>query len=441
MVAKAVIKARAVLLFINLILAVFILAGCATKITIQVQRTPALDTKGIQRIAVMPFGGAYSSAAQHATDVAISNIQATNRFTLVSSNKINEVRRSRESLENYVDALFIGQITNISEDNSDQESSYKTKDGKVVTFITFTRTVSVEFTYYLERARDGSMLGPVTKKGDTSASADNSGALPSAASLANKIIDSQMSSLYRDLVPYTVTVQRAMEKESDKSLKQPMETALAYVKAGNYIAANKAYLDIWESYQSIAAAVNASILYEAIGETRTAANFMQQVYAATGSPLVSDTLARLNRELAEQAGVEQFDNSQTSAEKAANHAVNEVQKVVPAQAKLWIHNNSSSNQSLVNAVVDNMISAFIANRITVIERQMIDLVLKEQNFQLSGNVSDSDFVSIGNLAGANAVVIVNISGLGAERRLQLRVLDIRSGTVIMQSDTGNAWNL
>ena len=434
-------KGASVLQLVCVILAGFALAGCATKITLEVQRTPTLDTRDIKRIAVMPFGGSYSGAAQHATNVATNNIQATNQFTLVSYNRVNDARRSGESLENYVDALFVGQITNIGEKTSSQQGSYKDKDGNIRTYITYTREVSVNFTYHLERARDGSMIGPIMKSGYDSRSSQDSSSLPSAAALANSIIDAQLRYLYRDLVTHTVTVQRSMEKEPDKNLKEPMKTALAQVKAGSYIAANKAYIAIWESHKSVAAAVNASILYEAMGETQTAANFMQQVLEETGNPTARNVLARLNNELAQQAGVEQFDGAQSPVERVTNHAISEVQKVLPSNAKLWIHNNSASNQNLANDVIDNMISTFIKNGVAVVERQMIDMVLKEQNFQLSGNVSDRDFVSIGNLAGANTIVIIGITGSGTVRRLQLRVLDIKTGTVNMQSGTGDEWNL
>jgi hypothetical protein len=431
----------AVLQLACVILATLMLAGCATMIKLEVQRTPTLDTKGIERIAIMPFEG-NSSAAQYATTVATSNIQATNQFTLVSPSRINDVKRSGESLENYVDALFVGQITNAGSNTTSQQGSYRNRDGTVTTYTDYTIVATVSFTYHLERARDGSMIGPITKSGRISRTARNDpSALPSATALINNIIDNQLRYLNRDLVTHTITVQRKMEKDPDKNLKQPMEAALAQVKSGSYISANQAYLAIWESKKSVAAAVNASILYEALGETQTAAIFMRQVLDTTGSPMARDALARLNNELAQQAGVEQFDEAQTPVEKATSYAISEVQKVLPSGAKLWIHNNASSNQDLTNAVIDNMMSLFIASGVPVIERQMIDLVLKEQNFQLSGNVSDADFVSIGNLAGANTIVIVAVTGTGAGRRLQVRVLDIQAGTVVMQSGTGSEWNL
>ena len=436
------------LFYICVIATVLTLAGCATKIDLLASRTPTLDTLGIQRLAVMPFETVINTAAgrntaQYATTVATSRIQAANHFTLVSPVIINDARRRGENLENYVDALFTGQITRITDKMLPKPGSHYTdsETGEVEVDIDYYLEVEVELSYFIVRVRDGSLIGPIIRKGRSSDEEIFNNETANVTAVATRVVDDLLKTLNQDVAPYKVRISRSLEKESNKALKPQMEEALAYVKGGNYVAARQAYLSIWESHQSVAAAVNASILFEALGETRNAVDFMQGVLGATGSPLARDTLARLERELAEQAGVKQFDDVRSPAEKAAYQAVSEVQKVLPRGARLWIHNNAASDQNLVNSVIDNMTSAFLSSSITVIERQMIDLVLKEQNFQLGGNVSDGEFVSIGNLAGANIVVITGIAGAGSGRRLQVRVLDIEKGTVIMQSGTGSEWSL
>ena len=433
---------KSIVMLAAIVLMAMVFTSCAPKIVpIQVQRTPNLNTKGIQRIAIMPFTGDYKDAAQHATNVATSNIQATNHFTLVSASRISEAQRKGESLENYVDALFMGQITDIDGKRDSQTSSYTDKKGVTHTSTTYTLEVSVNFTYHLERVRDGSMIGPVVKKGGTSASARSPNELPSVNALVNKIIETQLRQLHMVLVPHTVTVGRIMEKEPNSALKPQMEAAFEQLKAGNYAVANKQYLALWESHQSFAAALNASYLYEAMGETKNAANLMQQVFASTGNPRAKMALDNLNKILAEQAAVEQFDDVQNQTEVVTNLAISEVQKVLPAEAKLWIHNSATSDHNLVSSVIDNMISTYVNNGVTVVERQAINMVLKEHNLQMGGSVSDDDIVKIGNLAGANTIVIVGVSGTGTVRRLNVKVLDIGTGSVTMQSGTDSKWNL
>ncbi|MDR2541905.1 MAG: CsgG/HfaB family protein [Treponema sp.] len=444
---KNTIKKGSVIFFGCILL--LVVSSCATKVEVQAQRTPTLDTSGIQRIAIIPFEAGiasfvYQNAARHATNTATSRIQATNHFTLVSSSIVNDARRRGENIENFVDALFTGRITRISESNSTQERQHRDRNtGEIITTIYYVREVEVEFTFSFERPRDGSLIGPVTRRGTAADTQDDVNRLTSVDTLVNRVIDSQLISLNRDIAPHTVRISRALERENNRELRPQMEEARTHVRAGNYMAARQIYLDIWVTYQSVAAAVNASILYEAMGETQNAVNLMQQVHLETGSPLASNTLARLNRELSQQAGVEQFTaaQNQNPAERVTSHAIGEIQRVLPSEPRLWIHNSATGNQNLVNNVIDNMISTFLRNGLIVVERQMIDMVLREQNFQMSGYVSDNDFVSIGQLAGANTIVIIDVVGAGAGRRLQVRVLDIRTGNVIMQSGTGSEWHL
>jgi len=123
------------------------------------------------------------------------------------------------------------------------------------------------------------------------------------------------------------------------------------------------------------------------------------------------------------------------------HALREVRTVLPADARVWLHNNATTDRSLANDAVDDITSAFIRDRITVVERGLLNLIAAEQGIHLDGFVTDGDFVSIGNAAGANTIVVVGITGTGVLRRLNVRVLDIVAGTVRMQSDTGEAWRL
>jgi hypothetical protein len=141
------------------------------------------------------------------------------------------------------------------------------------------------------------------------------------------------------------------------------------------------------------------------------------------------------------AGVAGFGDARRQTERVSSHANLEVRRVLPADARVWVHNSAPANQALVNDIIDNMTSSFIRGGITIIERESIALIMDEQNFQMSGFVSDNDFVRIGNLAGANTIVIVNITGTGDMRRLQVRVLDIERGVTTMQSDTSDAWKI
>jgi hypothetical protein len=71
-----------------------------------------------------------------------------------------------------------------------------------------------------------------------------------------------------------------------------------------------------------------------------------------------------------------------------------------------------------------------------VDRTSIDVVLTEQNFQMSGYVDDDSAVSIGKLLGAAVVITGNISGSGARKRLVLKALDVRTAEILAMSSAG-----
>ena len=449
-----------------LVLAVLVLAGCATGIPLEAQRTPSLDTSDIQRVAVVPFSPGvmtpdHQAIASTLTSEVAERLAETGAFTLVSYHTVSAARARGADISEYVDALLVGRVTRFTsnvvplgplqattrDELEARAAALNPIAGAVARTAAATAfprhrlVVDVAFDYYFVRARDGFIIGPIGRAGRSTRGNDNPGALPPALTVATGIIGAQLSLFYRDVVPHTVVIRRTLESESDAALRPQMNAAQALVRQGNFMAALDSYIAIWEGHGSIAAAINASILYEAIGELERAIDFMYGVVAATGAPGASQALARLNEEMEELLGLCVFEDERTPVERVAEHAIDEVERVLPHGARVWIHNTATVNLGMVNDVIDNMVSTFIGAGIPIVERQLIDLIVAEQDLHLSGAISDNDFISIGNLAGANTIVAVGITGAGAARRLQVRVLDIETATVMMQSGTGALWSL
>ena len=448
-------------------LAVLVLAGCATRIPIEAQRTPNLDTAGIQRIAVAPFasgiaGPEHQALANALTSEVTARLTATNAFTLVSYQTVAAARARGADISNYVDAILSGRVSSFSANvigRSHAETVLRNEAEQraatianamlrsiaqataAATFPAYRLNVNVAFEYYIVRARDGQVIGPIGRGGSVTRANDNRNALPAPMPLATGIVQNQLRLFYRDVVPHTVVVRVALENEPDRDLRPQMNSARDNVRAGNYVAARQMYLAIWENHQSVAAAVNVAILYEATGDLDSAINFIYYVSAVTGAPRANDTLVRLNAEMEEFLGLAAFEDGRTQMERVAEHAVNEVKRFLPEGARVWIHSTATANQGMVNDVIDTMAYTLIGSDIPIIERQLIDLITAEQDLHLTGAVSDNDFISIGNMAGANTIVAVGITGAGAARRLQVRVLDIETSTVRMQSGTGALWSL
>jgi len=428
-------------------LLVLLTAGCSTSVNVKVQYPPTLNTAGIKRIAVMPFEASNENIemAKYAASAVTKKIQGMNYFTLVASSEIERLRKTNQNIENYVDAMFTGQIIRIDTKIEANRGSYKDKGGKTVNYIDYITTVEIDFNYSLVLARDGRLIGPVFKSEKLSSS--NRDSYPdiytSVPELVRTAIDNQLRFLGRDIAPYTVIETRtlASEDSKDKTLQAEMKNALDMVKTGNYRIALETYLGIYEQYKSAAAAENASILYELLGDTKTAEYFMRQVYDETGNPRARNVLARLNKILKNQAILAgEYSDTRSRTESVAAFASEEIQKVLPKDARVWIYNKMTGN-SITAAVTDNITSDFIKKGISVVDRQNVRLIEAERNFQMSGYVSDNDFISIGNAAGANTIAVIDITGTGAARRLLVRVLNVEKGISIMQSDTGEKWRI
>jgi len=430
-----------------LIALALVMAGCATRVRLVAPRTPTMNTIGIQRVAVMPFqphstGSEHTALANTLTGQVSSSLRAANAFILIDAAMIHAARSRGASIETYVDALFTGRVTRYHATTTQREERRRDRAGNTTTHVFYQREVELAFEYYFVRARDGTIIGPVSRSGRQSARSDSRNNLTPELTIAGNIISEQLRQLYRDVAPFTINISRTLERERNRALRPHMDAALEHVRAGNYFAARQAYIAIWDMHGSVPAAINASILYEALGETAGAVSFMQHVVVASGGVRrATQTLTRLNVELQHQMGVGAFEAMRTPVERVAEHALSEVRQVLPAVARLWIHNDAATDHGLVNDVIDNMTSAFLRSGVLVVERQQIDLIVAEQNLHLDGSVSDRDFVGIGNLAGANTIVIIGITGVGHARRLQVRALDIATGTLLMQSGTGSEWRL
>jgi hypothetical protein len=427
------INKRTTVAFPLLALLVLIFTGCGTtRIPVEVDKPSTLNTSGIKRIAVMPFetdNHSYSGLASYATSIATERIRETGRFTLVDASEIRHLQRRRQIVESYVDAMLIGRIMRANVALDSKTNKHTDKKGNVTHSTTYYTKVEIEFNYSLKMARDGRLIGPVSRRGV--ADAYSSDGYPSSDSLLRYALAYQLSFIRMDIAPYKSIEIRtfAKDKTDDEAVNTEMKEALAQVKAQNYKLALQAYLGIYERHKSTAAAINASILYEVLGDTESALSIMQKAHDETGNPTAQLVIARLNRILADKAKLAASEQDPLS--KVTAFAIEEIQKVLSGDAAVWLYNNSPGN-TMVEAVIDNLTADFIRKEIGIVDMQKL---------QISGIVSDAEMVRIGNAAGAKTIIIIGITGFGAMRRLQVRVLDIERGIPIMQSDTDERWQL
>ena len=71
-----------------------------------------------------------------------------------------------------------------------------------------------------------------------------------------------------------------------------------------------------------------------------------------------------------------------------------------------------------------------SGKFTITDRRQLDQIIREQNFQISGEVSDEAAVSIGHMLGANIIIIGEITVIGSIQRLMIKAIDVQSARIL-----------
>jgi hypothetical protein len=112
-------------------------------------------------------------------------------------------------------------------------------------------------------------------------------------------------------------------------------------------------------------------------------------------------------------------------------ASNDLIKDLQAKNTIAVINISSNDNEISAYVLDTLEFQLVSSRkFTIVDRKTLDSVRSEQNFQMSGSVSDSSAVSIGNMLGANIVITGSITRTGTNQQLTLKALDVKTAQII-----------
>jgi TolB-like protein len=104
---------------------------------------------------------------------------------------------------------------------------------------------------------------------------------------------------------------------------------------------------------------------------------------------------------------------------------------LPQNTSVAVLSVSSHDTDLAVFVVDEIEFQLVdSKRFDMVDRKTLDSVRSEQNFQMSGEVSDSSAVSIGNMLGANIVITGSITGSGKMQRLTVKALDVKTAKIV-----------
>jgi len=103
---------------------------------------------------------------------------------------------------------------------------------------------------------------------------------------------------------------------------------------------------------------------------------------------------------------------------------------IPTGSKIVFLNVQSDSSTLSDYIIDEFIANMVRNRkYVVVDRQQLDIIRTEQNFQLSGEVADNQALEIGRFLGAQTIVSARTSIVGDRYRLSVRALNVQTAQV------------
>jgi hypothetical protein len=147
--------------------------------------------------------------------------------------------------------------------------------------------------------------------------------------------------------------------------------------------------------------------------------------------LVYDNPATVPRPATESGQPARVNTSTSGIEEAVIKASEVFIEELPKNSTIAVLNVFSNNVELATFTVDELEYQLVTTKqFTIVDRKTLDTIRSEQEFQLSGEVSDQSAVSIGNMLGAGIVITGNISGSGSIQRLTLKALDVKTAQII-----------
>jgi hypothetical protein len=108
-------------------------------------------------------------------------------------------------------------------------------------------------------------------------------------------------------------------------------------------------------------------------------------------------------------------------------------KQLPAGNKLVVLNIQSEYPALSEYIIDELIANTVNDRVfTVVDRQQLDTLREELDFQMTGEVDDDTAQALGRIAGAQIIVSGAVSKIGDLYRLRVRGLSVQTAQIAGQ---------
>jgi len=117
-----------------------------------------------------------------------------------------------------------------------------------------------------------------------------------------------------------------------------------------------------------------------------------------------------------------------SLAQAIEQSAEKTARELPAGSLVAVLAFDSGSGALSEYVIEELIGALIDRGIKVVDRNNLDYVNKELNFQMSGDVSDESALSIGKFLGAGIVVTGQLTAFGDMYRYRITALNVETAS-------------
>lgn len=126
-----------------------------------------------------------------------------------------------------------------------------------------------------------------------------------------------------------------------------------------------------------------------------------------------------------------FSQTAVILDTALNNSIAYLNGRLPAKSKVVVLNFTSDWPKLSDYIIEELIG-YIVNgaTLTVVDRNNLEIIRQEMNFQLSGEVNDETAQSIGKKLGAQIIISGGITALGNSYRLRIRAISVETAEIL-----------
>ena len=125
-----------------------------------------------------------------------------------------------------------------------------------------------------------------------------------------------------------------------------------------------------------------------------------------------------------------YGQASVSLDNAIQNCAEEIESTFIQNTIVAVLSFNSRTKSFSEYILYEMMTVLQKSRkITLVERDRLDLILQEQNLQASGYISDASAQSIGHLIGAESIITGSIEDMGRYYRIRFRAINVESGAI------------